>query len=269
MTSVLGALAAAAAVLALPPARPPARTRLRALVGDARSLDGGRRRTPVVALAVVAVGCTALVVSPVVVLLGVPAVTAAGWALRQARRRRETEQVTAAAVDVVYALAAELRAGRPPGAALAAAAATAGPLSRPLTDAALTAASGEDATAQLQVLSAMPGCGALAAVAAAWEVTARVGGPVADVLDRLGQALDEEEQNRRALAAALAGPRTTMMMLAALPLGGVALGESVGAHPVRLLLHRPLGWGLLAAAAVLDAVGVAWTRGLTRLVSRP
>jgi tight adherence protein B len=60
-----------------------------------------------------------------------------------------------------------------------------------------------------------------------------------------------------------------MALLAALPLLGLALGQSVGARPLDLLLHRPLGWGLLAAAATLDAVGVVVTRAIAVRALRP
>jgi tight adherence protein B len=60
----------------------------------------------------------------------------------------------------------------------------------------------------------------------------------------------------------MAGPRATMALLAGLPLLGIVLGQSVGAHPLDLLLHHPLGWGLLASAVVLDATGVVVTRAI-------
>jgi tight adherence protein B len=170
---------------------------------------------------------------------------------------------------VTYALAAELRSGRPPGAALAAAAAAGGPLAGPLAEAAAAAAAGAAASDELRRLARHPGCSGLSALAAAWEVTERVGGPIADVLDRLGESLDAEAEADRAIAAILAGPRATMLLLAVLPAFGVVLGQSIGAAPVALLLHRPLGWGLLAAAAVLDVAGLVWIERLARRVTRP
>ena len=53
-----------------------------------------------------------------------------------------------------------------------------------------------------------------------------------------------------------------MLVLALLPLFGVALGATIGADPLHLLLHERLGWGLLTAAAVLDAVGLFWVSRL-------
>jgi len=105
-------------------------------------------------------------------------------------------------------------------------------------------------------------------VAAAWQVTEAVGGPVADVLDRIGDVLDADAQTRAALAAALAAPRATVALLAALPALGIALGESLGAHPLDLLTHKPIGWALLFAAGVLDCIGVVWMRLLVRRALR-
>jgi tight adherence protein B len=170
-------------------------------------------------------------------------------------------------VELVFALAAELRAGHPPRLALAAAAASSGALERPLA-AATTASSGLATVDELRRVASLPGCRGLDAVAAAWEVTDRVGGPVADVLDRLGAAFDAEIASRETLDAILAGPRATMTLLAALPVVGVALGESIGAHPVRLLLHQPLGWALLGGAVAMDLAGVAWVAALSRRALR-
>ena len=80
--------------------------------------------------------------------------------------------------------------------------------------------------------------------------------------------MDAERHARTALSAAMAGSRATMFLLAALPAFGLALGQAMGAHPLDLLLHSPLGWGLLTVAAVLDTVGVLWTLAIIRRALR-
>jgi tight adherence protein B len=176
------------------------------------------------------------------------------------RRRKEYDAVEAATVEAVFALAAELRAGRPPSRALALVAAQSGVLSGPLGGAAAAVANGASASDELRLAADQPGCSGFRSVAAAWDVTSRAGGPVADVLDRLGEVLDADRHARTALAAAMAGSRATMVLLAALPGFGLALGQALGAHPLAMLLHRPLGWMLLSVASVLDVFGVIWTR---------
>jgi len=88
------------------------------------------------------------------------------------------------------------------------------------------------------------------------------------VLERLSEAVDDDDELRRELDSAMAGPRATMVVLAGLPLLGLALGQAVGARPLQLLLHQPVGWALVAAAAILDAVGVAITKMIARVALR-
>jgi tight adherence protein B len=169
---------------------------------------------------------------------------------------------------VTFALAGELRAGRTPAQALAAVAGLAGPLRPALEAAHLAVALGADAAEELARAATVPGAERLRYVAAAWAVADTAGGRVATMLERLCESMDSDDELRRELDAAMAGPRATMGLLASLPLLGLALGESVGAHPLHLLLHRPLGWGLLVGAATLDGIGVLITRAIARVAMR-
>lgn len=235
MTAVLAAVAVALAVLALGPGgRGAARARL-SLVAVRPPARDRRRPVPLLALA-----------------------------LERRRRRRVAAARAAEVVEVVAALAAELRAGRPSAAAIGAVAHTTRSLREPLAVAAAAVAHGAPAETELARVAALPGCDALRSVAAAWSVTERVGGPVADVLDRVAAGLDAQRAHRAALDAALAGPRTTMLVLAGLPALGIGLGTSIGAAPLDLLLHRPIGWALGVGAVVLDGAGVLWVRRITR-----
>lgn len=265
MTMWLAAVAALAAVALS--GRGSARIRLAALAGA----GPGRARRPTALHAVVAAGLvgTALAAAgaslPVVGLAPVAAVGAA-WHHRRRLARRHQQACDAASIEVTFALAAELRAGRTPAEALRLGAREAGPLA-PLLDAAAAAATaGGSAAGALAAAARDPGGRRLRPAAAAWTVTERVGAHVGLALERVGEAMDEADDAARELDAALAGPRATMLVLALLPLFGLALGQSVGAHPLALLLHRPLGWGLLCAAAGLDAIGVLAMRRITHAV---
>jgi len=261
VTALVAAVAVGSLLLCRPPSGRSASRRLRALtVVETPARPRRLRARWLVALPLPA----GLLVAPAITL-AVGAGLAVALVVARCRRRAQlVESRRLASVDVVYALAAELRSGRPPAQALDAVAEVAGPLSGALQDAAAAARAGADAAEELRVVAETPGCSALRGVAAAWRVTQDAGGPVADVLDRLGRALDASAERRLALDAALAAPRATAVLLAALPLLGVALGESVGAHPVTLLLHRPVGWALLAGAVLLDGVGVLWVSRLAR-----
>jgi tight adherence protein B len=261
VTALVAAMAVGSLLLCRPPSGRSASRRLRELGAADHPARG--RRIPVPWMLGVPV-LAGLVVAP-----GTSVAVGAGLAVAavMTKKRRRAQLVASrrqASVDVVYALAAELRSGRPPAQALEAVAEAAGPLHAALLDAAAAARAGGDAAEELHIVAETPGCSALRGVAAAWRVTQEAGGPVADVLDRLGRALDASAERRLALEAALAAPRATAVLLAALPLLGITLGESVGAHPVTLLLHRPVGWALLAGAALLDAAGLVWVSRLAR-----
>jgi tight adherence protein B len=183
----------------------------------------------------------------------------------EGRRRTAAE---GAVVEATFALAAELRAGRTTTEALLAASAAAGPLRPVLVAAATSIEVGGSAAAELEAGADLPGAGRLRAVAATWRVTESAGGRVALVLERLGEAMDREDALRREMQAALAAPQATMVMLAALPLVGLALGQAIGAHPLHLLLYQPLGWALLSGAVVLDGIGIVVSRQLAKWALR-
>ncbi|MBV9369054.1 MAG: type II secretion system F family protein [Frankiales bacterium] len=175
------------------------------------------------------------------------------------------------AVALMRALAAELRSGAPEVAAFGAAASGAsvagGSLARWVVPAAAAVARGASLPAELRRVATVPGARRLLPVAAAWTVAARHGAPMTGVLDRLADAYDDEDAVRADLAASVAGSQASMVLLAALPLAGLALGTAIGARPWAWLLGRPVGWVVCLAAAGLDAAGLVWTRWLLR--SRP
>lgn len=199
----------------------------------------------------------------------VAAILAAGSLLlvrRLARARRSALDVArerARALDALSLLGADLRAGRTPADALEAAADVAcGASGEALAAAANAARIGGDVGSVLLVEgAAVPAT--LRGLAACWQVCSAAGSGLAEAVERLESGLRAEEARRRAVAAELAGPRATAQLLAALPLAGIALGAALGAHPLHLLLHTPLGLCCLGAGLLLDGLGVLWTRRLT------
>lgn len=193
-------------------------------------------------------------------------------AARSLRGRRQVALEAArrgATVDVASALAAELRAGQPLPAALAAAGEVGGPLQACIQEAAGAAALGNDPAPMLRRAGALPGAAGLTAVAAAWDVASNAGASLSHALVAVAGALDEEERTRHEVQAQLAGPRATGRALLGLPLLGVAMAASIGAHPGRLLLHT--GWGALlcAAATGLAVAGNVWLERLARRAAPP
>ena len=99
--------------------------------------------------------------------------------------------------------------------------------------------------------------------AAAWEVCERTGAPLALVLARLARVLRDDGQARAAREVAMAGPRATAKILAALPVLGVGLGMAMGANPVAVLLETAAGRACGVAGGTLAVLGWWWTAALT------
>jgi tight adherence protein B len=181
------------------------------------------------------------------------------WRHRGIAGQRATERSGAA--EALAVLSTELRAGRTPAIALAAAADVAvGPLAR-----CLRAAAGSDAVGAdpVQCLlrdvedSAVPEV--LRGLAACCQVCASTGSSLAAAVERLAESVRSGDVQRLAVETELAGPRATAGMLAVLPVAGIALAAGLGAHPLTVLLHTTAGMGCLAGGVALDALGLWWT----------
>lgn len=219
----------------------------------------------------------ALHLGPVLVLVAVAGAGGVIVVRRRAARSRVVAGRRRAVVELTYAIAADLRAGRSVAEALRAAAeadlARAGPAPDPELRAAMqragaAAARGESGADVIRDAAALEGAERLRQLAGALQIADSTGARVATVLDGLGAAMDHDEELRQELDAALAGPRASMVMLAVLPVFGLVLGQGMGADPAGLLVHRPVGWGLLGGGVILDAAGVGLVRLITRSVLR-
>ena len=71
------------------------------------------------------------------------------------------------------------------------------------------------------------------------------------------------------MAAQLAGPRATAVLLALLPAFGLAMGNALGADPLAVLVGTPLGQGCLVLGLLLEAAGLLWTARITRRAEPP
>jgi tight adherence protein B len=98
----------------------------------------------------------------------------------------------------------------------------------------------------------------LRGVAACWDVAAGSGAGLASSLTTLADSAREAERARYELRAGLAEPRATAVVLACLPLLGLALGTVLGADPVSWLLGSATGAAVLASGLLLEAVGAWW-----------
>lgn len=187
------------------------------------------------------------------------AVAGAGWsgirAVRAGRAEARAERALAAAVQ---ALVAELEAGSRPADALGAAAEVGGMHATVLAAAAREAARGGDAA---EVLGGEP---ATRALGCAWRLGENTGAALIGVLARVAADVEAAGQHRRALAVALAGPRSSAAVLTGLPVLGIALGAAMGADPLHFLLRTGPGTVTCCAGVLLDVGGVLWIRRILR-----
>ncbi|WP_235861398.1 type II secretion system F family protein [Tersicoccus phoenicis] len=97
-------------------------------------------------------------------------------------------------------------------------------------------------------------------VAQAIAIHREVGGNLAEVLDQVGQTIRERNQIRRQVKALSAEGRISALVLMVLPfaLGGILV--LITPTYLNRLFADPLGWAMLAAAAVLLIVGGLWLR---------
>ncbi|MER7739382.1 type II secretion system F family protein [Streptomyces sp. NPDC096538] len=188
--------------------------------------------------------------------------------LRRVRRaaadRRRRESRADAVIALCGALAGELRAGRQPGEALLPAARDSGGLGGMQAAVLAAARFGGDVPDALAAAARQPGAEGLRGLAACWRVAVDQGAGLADGLDRLEAALRAERDQRADLRAQLAGARATAVMLAGLPVVGLALGAALGADPLHVLLHTPSGSVCLAAGGVLEGLGLWWVLRIMR-----
>ncbi|WP_431984268.1 type II secretion system F family protein [Streptomyces qinglanensis] len=186
------------------------------------------------------------------------------WLRRHAVGRLAQERETAV-VRLCVAVAGELRAGRQPDGALLAVDRAA---LRCLGDAgaAVLAAArfGGDVPAALREAALLPGAEGLAGAAACWQVAVEGGAGLAEGLERVAGAVRAQGEHRAELRAQLAGPRSTALVLALLPVFGLALGTAMEADPLWILLHTPTGFGCLVVGALLEWAGLLWVARIVR-----
>ena len=222
-----------------------------AVAGVAAHVRAASRRVP----APLRVGGPAALIGVVVALpaggvAGFAAGCYGGLALAAAgrhRRARHAAQHRGALLDLLGAAAADLRAGLPPAAALAGLPpAAVGPPG--------AAPAGLPPAADL--LAARAG--------AALRLADRTGAPLADLLERIEADARTADRTHAAAQAQAAGARATALLLAALPVGGIALGYSMGVDPLSVLRFTPLGAACAAGAIVLQLAGLVWSQRLAQ-----
>lgn len=182
------------------------------------------------------------------------------WRAARAARRRAAQQ--SELVEAIGLLVAELRIGAHPAAAAEAAASTGDQaVHRVLHSVAAGARLGAEVPVLLSrhAVAEPAIADGLGRLASAWEVADRHGVALAELVEAVRVDLDARMRIGGELRAQLAGPRATAVVLAALPVLGVLLGEGVGAGPLRVLTETGLGQALLVIGTALACAGMAWS----------
>lgn len=173
-------------------------------------------------------------------------------------------------LPLLDALAAALRAGLPPAAAVSLAAeghsdGLRAAVVRPVLDA---ARAGRPTAAAWERAARAGGGVELAAVARAVGLSEQLGAPLADAVAGAAEAVRARREMHRRLQTATAGARATAALLTALPLGGLGVAATMGVGPTELYGSPPalaslllglllLGLGRLIVHRLIRRVGTA------------
>lgn len=93
----------------------------------------------------------------------------------------------------------------------------------------------------------------------------QTGAPLSDLVEQLAISVDDAAELAAAVHTSTAGPKLTQLILMLLPLGGLVLGQVMGAAPVAMLFGGFLGLACLVSGALLLAAGGLWSH---RMISR-
>ncbi|GAA2604638.1 hypothetical protein GCM10010399_39520 [Dactylosporangium fulvum] len=176
------------------------------------------------------------VAAVVTILYAVTAVTTA----RRIMVRRLVNQVLGDLLETVEAATGDLRAGIVAGVENLTVRASGSPIPAAVRD---------DAAVQT----------AVARLEAAQRVSAELGIPLADLLDRVDADVRAGQALRINAAGQASTAQATAMLLMCLPVMGLWVGAVVGTDPIRQLLHTPLGGACAVIGVTLQTAGFFWT----------
>ena len=126
------------------------------------------------------------------------------------------------------------------------------------------AAAGSSLTEAIEAQASAPRGEPWRDVAAAWDIAAAVGAPLADCLRSIAVALRDACEAQDDVRIALAEPAGTARLMTWLPLAGLLLGFALGFDVLGVLFTNPIGLACLVAGVALLLVARAWTRRLVR-----
>lgn len=106
-------------------------------------------------------------------------------------------------------------------------------------------------------------------LARAWTLSEQTGVPLAEALATAARVMRARQAAERSLAAATAGARASMAVLALLPAAGPAIGLLFGFSPLGLYTGSPAAAASVFTGVLLGLAGLAWSRSILRRAIRP
>jgi tight adherence protein B len=188
------------------------------------------------------------------------------WCAARAARRASARMSARDLSAALRLVRGELDAGSSATVSLKAGTGVAGVHRRAFEAAATALADGRDVAAAVTAAGGEP---ELIVIAQAWQLAGTLGMPLSGVLARVDDDVQARRDQARLVAAALAGPRSSAILLAGLPALGLILGLAMGARPMHVLLDTSAGRILLCIGVLLDGLGVMWTARLISSAERP
>lgn len=220
------------------------------------------------AVAAASVAGMALWLPPPVAAAAVVVATTVVIRHRRARRRRQQIDEAVALQGALGVLVGELRAGAHPVTAFEAAAGeSAGAVGAGLREVAARARFGADvATGLTDVARGSVLAPYWQRLAICWRLAQDHGLAIAPLMRAAESDVVARQKYSSRLRSGMAGARASAGVLAGLPLLGIALGQLIGADPLRFLLGD--GAVVLLIGVVLSCLGVLWSDRITEVVPR-
>ena len=183
---------------------------------------------------------------------------------RAAAARREMEEAVPEVIDV---LRATVGAGINPRRALQAAAEGAPSALEPVLAQAIRAAElGSGTGSALAAAAKSEGLHELVLAGEALDLAETTGAPPGPVLSGVAAAAADRVRSRQARMAATAEARLSARVVAGMAPAFLGVLALTSPSDAAFLVREPLGWATLAAAAVLELLGISWA---TRIVRGP
>jgi tight adherence protein B len=229
----------------------------------ARLLDG---RAAGLAVGLIAGAVCFAVGGLLVAVAGVLASVATVRAFSARRAQQQATERRAVTEGLLEALSAELASGAAPADAVAA---VLHDLPQPVRDEVVPVQralrSGGDVGPAWRTARSLTHVDALVA---AFRVCEDSGASLASVLARLTAMVGDERRRRDEIGLALAGPRSSAALLAALPALGILAGAGLGASPLPFLLRTSFGHVCFFLGVGLDVLGARWVARLAASAGR-